>query len=560
MLYHIACRTQMSCTLPNEILYRISKLVGEESILDLKPFVLVNRQWHAAAAPALAAVISVTSLGKLIELCDQITSYQRDDTTSRSTLAKFTKTIVISGIVDGDADSHLGLDDLGAQPRGQNEGPEEDSIQADIEMEPEIIRSKLHVALSRLVLLSGFEWYGRFAGDYYLVRYLQQSKTIRHLAYGIDRSVSNVSLAYRKHAFAFEGLETVTVTCQYEPSSGLFYAIAQMMHRNPNLRSILFDCNYRIIAAHWSLVDFICDTTLPDQAMFVWQNLSRLVLRFWKGELWQSAEEVELLTRFLVAHPKLETLVLQEIFNGSKRQTAKPLSLLKYPDSLPALKRLLGSPRLIAGVLESQAACSSVERVIDNSEEGFDLKGAKAPYIDRIMDALESVSDNQIQRLRLRIPRLNRNLYARIAQLAPKIRSLDFLCSFEFGSTTPYGSDFNPLVDIPSGLNNFPCLEIIGYHIARDFQIAYEGSGDILELAKQVPRIKAIHGPAGHIDPINRYPNGEVGFAESPRFLDNADYDWVTFDVGWRHRPISQRQFKRLRCLDDSIKLEYQFV
>ncbi|CAE6474021.1 unnamed protein product [Rhizoctonia solani] len=391
--------------MPNEILSCISKLVGEESILDLKPFVLVNRQWHTTASPALAAVISVKSLGKLIELCDQITSYQRDDATSRSTLAKFTKTIVISGTTNGGVDCHLGLDDLGAQPRGQHEGPEEHSMQADTEMEPEIIRSKLHVALSQLVLLSGFEWYGRFAGDYYLARYLQQSKTIRHLAYGIDMFVSGNSLAYHKHALAFEGLEALTVTSENEPSSELFCAIAQVMHRNPNLRSI-----FRLYLRHYS----------AQQPTFVWPNLSHLVLRFWKGELWQSAVEVELLTRFLVAHPKLETLVLQEMrIDGSEGQTAKPLSLAKYPHSLPALKRLLGSPRLIAGVLESRAACSSAERVIDNSEEGFDSGGAKAPYINRIMDALESVSDNQIERLRLEIPQLNRNFYARIAQLAP---------------------------------------------------------------------------------------------------------------------------------------------
>ncbi|KAH7334248.1 hypothetical protein B0J17DRAFT_672703 [Rhizoctonia solani] len=564
----------MNRRLPNEILSRISKLVGEESTLDLKSFVLVNHRWHATAAPALLTTISINSLGKLIELCDQIGEYQNGGNTLQSAVAKCTRTIVISGSTnDGSADSHLGLEDLGVQPRGEDEGPEEDSLQADIKMEPDTIRDKVRVAFSQLVLLSGFEWYGRFAGDYHLARYLQQSNSIRYLAYGIDMLVSSVSLAYREHAFAFGGLETLTVTSEYEPSSELFCAIAQMMHRNPDLRSILFDCKYaESMSGYWSLVDYIRDTSLPDQPAFVWPNLSRLFLRFWKGGLWQSAKEVELLTKFLVAHPRLETLVLQETcLEGSECETAKPLSLAKYPDSLPVLKRLLGSPRLIAGILESRAACSSVERIIDNSEEGFDSEGAKAPYIDRILDALDAVPNNRIQRLRLEIPQLNRNLYAKIAQLAPKIRFLEFLRSFDLDSTAPNDSDFNPLVDIPYGLNEFPNLEVIGGHIAKDFTKAlgnheydrtpeHQDHNGILKLAKQVPRIRADHGLEGIVIPILRQPNGNISIMETSHFLQNGDYDWVTFDVDWRHRRISYRELKRLRGLKDSMKLEYEFV
>ncbi|CAE6470801.1 unnamed protein product [Rhizoctonia solani] len=530
----------MDCRLPNEILSRISKLVSQESTFDLKPFVLVNRRWHATAAPVLLAAISITSLSKLIKLCDQIVDYHSSGTL-QSTVAKWTRTIVISGTTDGSADSHLGLEDLGEQPRGDDEGPEEDSLKADVEMESNAIRDKVRAALSQLALLDGFEWYGRFAGDYHIARYLQQSKSIRHLAYGIDMFVSSVSLAYREHAFAFEGLETLSVTSEYEPTSDLVCAIARMMHCNPDLRSILLDCN-------------------------------RLFLRFWKGGLWQSAEEVELLTKFLLAHPKLETLVLQETcLQGSEGETAKSLSLAKYPDSLPVLRRLLGSPRLIAGILESRAACASVERIIDNSEEGFDSEGAKAPYIDRILDALESTPNNQIQRLRLEVPQLNRNLYARIAQLAPKIRFLEFLRSFDLDSTTPNDSDFNPLVDIPSGLNEFPNLEVIGGHIAKDFSKAlgnqeydripeHQDHKGIMELSKQVPRIRAVHGLDGIVIPIIHHSDGEVSIMETSRFLQNEDYDWVTFDVNWRHRRVSHRELKRLRGLEDSKRLEYEFV
>ncbi|CAE7080397.1 unnamed protein product [Rhizoctonia solani] len=503
----------MNQKLPAEILSRISGLVGEESTLDLKPLALASRQWHTIAAPTLLAAISITSLGKLVELCDQIVTYNRDDKALRSSIVKYTKTIVISGTTNGDVDSHLGLDDLGEQPRGPEEGPEEDAIKPDIEMEPSAIRDKLREALSQFTLLDGFEWYGRFAGDYYLARYLQQSKMIRHLAYGIDMFVSSVSLAYREHAFAFEGLETLAVTSEYEPSPELFCAIAQMMHRNPNLRSILFDCKFaESMSGCWSLVDFIRDATSPDKPTFVWPNLSYLVLRFWKGALWQSAEEVELLANFLVAHPKLETLVLQETcVEDSQSETAEPLSLAKYPGSLPALKRLLGSPRLISGVLESRAACLSVERVIDNSEEGFDPDGAKAPYIDRIMNAIENVPNNHIQRLRLEVPQLSRDVYTRIAQIAPGIRFLEFLRPFEADNTTPSTGDFDPQTDIPAALNKYPNLQIVGTHIVNDFVEALDCGqvGGILKLAQQVPTIKAVHGLEGIVTVINRDPTGD---------------------------------------------------
>ncbi|KAG8686295.1 hypothetical protein FRC11_009189, partial [Ceratobasidium sp. 423] len=126
-------------------------------------------------------------------LCDQIVAYHGGGNAPQSSVAKYTKIFIISGATNGDVDSHLGLDDLGEQPRGEDEGAEEDLIQPDIEIEPDTTRDKLRTALSQLTLLDGFEWYGRFVGDYYLVRYLQQSKVIRYLACGTDMFVSSVS-------------------------------------------------------------------------------------------------------------------------------------------------------------------------------------------------------------------------------------------------------------------------------------------------------------------------------------------------------------------------------
>ncbi|ELU40554.1 26S proteasome non-ATPase regulatory subunit 12 [Rhizoctonia solani AG-1 IA] len=474
----------------------------------------------------------------------------------KSSVANYTKTLIVSGITNGDADSHLGLEDLGEQPRGPDEGDEEDAIPPDIQMEPDTIRQKVHAAFSHFVLLEGFEWYGRFAGDYHLARYLQQTKVIRHLAYGIDMFVSSESLAYFGPAFMFEGLETLAVTSEYEPTLELFYAIAQMMHRNPDLRSILFDCKFaESMSGQWSLVDLICDTSLENRPVFVWPNLSHLVLRFWKGELWKSAEQVELLTKFLVDHPGLETLILQETcLEDSQSETAQQLSLSPYPNSLPVLERLIGSPRLIAGVLESKAACSSVKRVVDNSEEGFDQDNAKIPYIDRIMGALANAPKNQVNRLRLEVPQLDREFYARIARVAPQVRFLEFLRPFVADTTTPNAEDFSPQIDIPDALKNYPNLEIIGGHIVKDFAAALECDHEeaVLALAKQVPAIQAIHEGDGRVIIIHRDSGREVTLIESPRFLNNDDFDWVTFDTDWRHRLVSRRELKRLRGLGQS--------
>ncbi|CEL56981.1 hypothetical protein RSOLAG1IB_08233 [Rhizoctonia solani AG-1 IB] len=367
---------------------------------------------------------------------------------------------------------------------------------------------------------------------------------------------TSTNSAYRQYAFAFEGLETLAVTSEYEPSSELFCAVAQMMHRNPNLHSILFDCKYaESMSGNWSLVDFLCDTSLDERTVFVWPRLSHLVLRFWKGDLWQSEEQVKLLAKFLVAHPRMETLILQETcLEDSQGDTAKQLSLAEYPDSLPSLKRLIGSPRLIAGVLESRAALSSVKRVIDNSEEGFDQDGAKAPYIDRIMNALDNTPKNQINRLTIEAPQLDREVYARISRIAPQINFLEFFRPFVADTTTPNAEGLQC-----TALNRYANLEIIGGHIVGDFAAALECSQQegILALAKQVPKIRAVHNGNGRLVTVHRDSNGEVLHLGSSQFLNNEDLDWATFDVDWRHRLVSRRELKKLRGLEESEELVF---
>lgn len=183
----------MSLKLPDEVVLQISRLIGEDSSLDLKPSTLLNRQWHRVAAPLLLSTIVVSSLGKLVTLCDHIISFSKTaGGTLRSTIETHTKTLVIHGEIwkAGQQGSHLGLEDEDLADLLDEE--EDDSAEPDIEMPSEEILSRMQSALHRLAALEGFEWYGRFAGDYYLVRYIQKANVVTYLAYGIT-DVSSMS-------------------------------------------------------------------------------------------------------------------------------------------------------------------------------------------------------------------------------------------------------------------------------------------------------------------------------------------------------------------------------
>lgn len=175
--------------LPTEILLRILALVGEDSTLYLGPVVLLNRRCHGLAAPILLSTISVSSLGNLMKLCDHIKS---SSNTTKS-IETFTKTLVIAGKTWGDGieDSYVGLEDVSELPPRNNVGGS--YIKPDTDMPTEQILSNLRTALSHFVALDGLEWYGRFTGDYHLVRCLQDTGMIQHLAYEIDEA-SNRSI------------------------------------------------------------------------------------------------------------------------------------------------------------------------------------------------------------------------------------------------------------------------------------------------------------------------------------------------------------------------------
>lgn len=223
-----------------------------------------------------------------------------------------------------------------------------------------------------------------------------------------------------------------------------------MMRRSPDLESIIVDSKFGDdLVDPWFLNNLICDTSKPGDPVFVWSNLKHAVLWYCKCEFWEDKKQVGNLVKFLVAHPNIETLVSHETSLWSS-QNAVPLSLSSYPNSLPRLKIPSRSLRLLAGVLESRAASSSVFSFIDISHEMFDPHGAKASHVERILAALERVPDNPLGRVLLEVTQLSRKVYMRFAQAAPGVRCLEFLMPTDGSgiSTTPRDDSFDPLVSV----------------------------------------------------------------------------------------------------------------
>ena len=180
-----------SSKLPNEILLHILTIAGNYSTMDLKPLALLNRQWHRVVSPALLSTIAVSSLSALMELCVHLIWFGKHNyRTLQPNIGDHVKTIVISGALweDHTRDCPVGIDGLGASP--SNDLSHEGLAVPDTDMLPEKIFRMIREAIPLLVSLEGFEWYGRFAGDYYLAQHLQKTCAIKHLAYGIEGNVS----------------------------------------------------------------------------------------------------------------------------------------------------------------------------------------------------------------------------------------------------------------------------------------------------------------------------------------------------------------------------------
>ena len=98
-------------------------------------------------------------------------------------------------------------------------------------------------------------------------------------------------------------------------------------------------------------------------------------------------------------------------------------------------------------------------------------------------------------------------------------------------------------------MNKFAQLDTIGIDIARGYVEKMGGSMKqaTLKLAKQVPRMKALHCGNGALISFVRDSDGNPVFSKGTSYMNNREYDWVTDRAGWIHRPISRRAYKEMR-------------
>lgn len=246
----------------------------------------------------------------------------------------------------------------------------------------------------------------------------------------------------------FRGLKSLTVISECEPARRMLPRIVEMMHCNLGLEKIVFDCKFTGSAfGIRSITMMISDESQPERPLFVWPNLRHLVLRSFKLPLWQSAANVDRIALFLAAHFNIETLVINATHDGDINwEATRPFSLSSHPGSLPRLKMLRGFSRLVAGVLESSSACSSVVSVIQDWDT-FGYSQVKESCLDRIVPALEQASSSQIRRLRLNEVEFSRAVYAKLAHVVPHVQFLE-LFGFVKDDDGTKESNFDPLVSL----------------------------------------------------------------------------------------------------------------
>lgn len=95
---------------------------------------------------------------------------------------------------------------------------------------------------------------------------------------------------------------------------------------------------------------------------------------------------------------------------------------------------------------------------------------------------------------------------------------------------------------------------MVGFGIVHEYCEKLNGSTALsaitnvqamLQLAEQVPRIKAVVTTNGTLMNLVRDSNGSPHLAEFG-FLDNSEYDWKTERGDWIHRPLSQRAYREM--------------
>lgn len=192
-----------------------------------------------------------------------------------------------------------------------------------------------------------------------------------------------------------------------------------MLRRNRNLEQITVILSDRNILTH-----VVSDPTSPDSP-FTWPHLRHLELRGANVHLWDVAETSDLFARFLVAHPLLKTLILQSHVYSPDDKLPHSFSLAPYPHALPNLQTLRAPLAIVAGILESTSAASSLTEITDLTM-GRSSRSDSEQLFGRVTTSFERVSNSPLRRLKIQVPRFDYDHFMRFSKRTPSLKVLEF--------------------------------------------------------------------------------------------------------------------------------------
>ena len=192
-----------------------------------------------------------------------------------------------------------------------------------------------------------------------------------------------------------------------------------MLRRTRNLERITLHLSDSDILTH-----LVSDPASPS-APFTWPNLRHLELRATCINFWSVAETSDLFARFLVAHPLLETLILHNYNNSQEYKLSGSFSLARYPHALRNLQVLRAPLCIIAGVLESTSAASSLTEITDSTILRIPRLDSEQ-LLKRVISLFECVPNPPIHRLKIQVPRFAYELFMRLSKCMPNLKTVEF--------------------------------------------------------------------------------------------------------------------------------------
>ncbi|KAF8600353.1 hypothetical protein BDV93DRAFT_588378 [Ceratobasidium sp. AG-I] len=133
---------------------------------------------------------------------------------------------------------------------------------------------------------------------------------------------------------------------------------------------------------------------------------------------------VHVFARFLAGHPLLQTVILYSARSYTDIRPLRSFSLVPYPDALPNLKVIRAPVCIIAGIVKSKSAVSSLVEVSNwiFTHAWFpDLR----EQVKRIISSFEGVSNPPLRRLKIQVPQLKLDLFMRLSKCMPNLGVLE---------------------------------------------------------------------------------------------------------------------------------------